>query len=354
MSVGYTAVQWNRHKVIYDLVVVAFVAIFIAGFIAVSKFLFTGTNAISDEVTLIRATGSCAIVLLHIILCIGPLARLEKRCLPLLYNRRHLGVITFLVALLHAIVVIGYYHGFGVLNPLISLLTSNTSFDSLAAFPFELPALLALIILFFMAATSHDFWLRNLSPHVWKNLHMLVYFAYALLVAHVALGAMQTAQWRLIAALVFAGALPMCGFHIAAALKERRADCGSPSIDGQWLDVGPAHEIPQDRARVVCTPRGERIAVFRSGNQVSAITNVCAHQGGPLGEGKVIDGCVTCPWHGWQYRPQDGCAPPPFTERVATYQVRVVAGRVQVSDQALPPGTPTVPVIAPPDPETRA
>ena len=28
---------------------------------------------------------------------------------------------------------------------------------------------------------------------------------------------------------------------------------------------------------------------------------------GPLGEGKIVDGCITCPWHGFQYRPQDGC-----------------------------------------------
>lgn len=354
MSVGYTSVQWSRHKVIYDLIVIAFVAIYVIAFVAVSKLLYTGTRAVSDEVTLIRATGSCAIVLLHIILCIGPLARLEKRFLPLLYNRRHLGVITFLVALLHAIVVTGYYHGFGVLNPLISLLTSNTSFDSLAAFPFELPGLAALIILFFMAATSHDFWLRNLSARVWKTLHMLVYIAYMLLVAHVALGAMQSDQFMLLGGLMLAGALIVSGVHITAGLHERRIDRGLPAIDGQWVDVGPAHDIPHDRARVVCTPRGERIAVFRSGDQVSAVTNVCAHQGGPLGEGKVIDGCVTCPWHGWQYRAQDGCAPPPFVEKVATYQVRVIAGRVQVSTHALPPGTPTTPVSAGTAQESRA
>jgi nitrite reductase/ring-hydroxylating ferredoxin subunit len=197
-----------------------------------------------------------------------------------------------------------------------------------------------------MAATSHDFWLRNLSARVWKTLHMLVYIAYMLLVAHVALGAMQSDQFMLLGGLMLTGVLLLASLHITAGLHERRIDRGSPAIDGHWLDVGPAREIPQDRARVVCTPRGERIAVFRSGDQVSAITNVCAHQGGPLGEGKVIEGCVTCPWHGWQYRAQDGCAPPPFVEKVATYQVRVIAGRVQVSTRALPPGTPTTPVTA--------
>jgi sulfoxide reductase heme-binding subunit YedZ len=43
-----------------------------------------------------------------------------------------------------------------------------------------------------MAATSHDFWLANLSAPVWKTLHMLVYLAYALLVLHVTFGALQS------------------------------------------------------------------------------------------------------------------------------------------------------------------
>ena len=73
----------------------------------------------------------------------------------------------------------------------MSLLTSNTDFGSWTAFPFELLGLAALLILFLMAATSHDFWQKNLGPSVWKGLHMLVYLAYALLVMHVALGALQ-------------------------------------------------------------------------------------------------------------------------------------------------------------------
>ena len=47
------------------------------------------------------------------------------------------------------------------------------------------------MILFLMAATSHDFWLANLSAPVWKALHMLVYVAYALLMLHVTFGVLQ-------------------------------------------------------------------------------------------------------------------------------------------------------------------
>ena len=55
---------------------------------------------------------------------------------------------------------------------------------------------------------------------------------------------------------------------------------------------------------------------------------------------RIIDGLVTCPWHGFQYRLEDGCAPPPFTERLATHRVRINRGVVEVDPQPLPPGTP--------------
>lgn len=348
MSVGYTWVQWNRHKRVYDAIAVVAVLAYVVTYLAVTKLAWRGLNAYSDEVLIIRATGSSAIVLLHVILCIGPLARLCPRFLPLLYNRRHLGVLTFLVAALHAAVAVGYYHGFGIVNPFFSLLTSNTNFGSLTAFPFQILGLGALIILFVMAATSHDFWLKNLSSSTWKRLHMLVYVAYSLLVGHVLLGALQNDRGVLAPALLLAGAVLVASLHLMAGFREVRRDAGTlPAAENgaRWIDVGLPNEIPQDRARTVCTPQGERIAVFRHRNSISAVTNVCAHQGGPLGEGKIIDGCITCPWHGWQYRADDGCSPPPFTEKVATYQVRIVAGRVQVNAQPLPPGTATTPAL---------
>ncbi len=346
MSVGYTWVQWSPHKRTYDALVAGAAMLWILAFLLIGKIRWTADHAVSDEILLIRATGSCAILLLHVILIIGPLARLHPRFLPILYNRRHLGVMTFLIALVHAILVTGYYHGFGVLNPLLSLLTSSTHFGSLRDFPFEIPGLVALVIMFLMAATSHDFWLRNLSPSTWKRLHMLVYGAYAMLVVHVALGALQTDRGVLAPILTSIGLVTVSALHLFAAIREAKADRGRPvdqDAQGEWIDVGTPDDIPLDRARTVCAPGGERIAVFRTSNQISAVTNVCAHQGGPLGEGKIIDGCITCPWHGWQYRAHDGCSPPPFTEKIATYQVRVLAGRVQVSIRAQPAGTPLQP-----------
>jgi nitrite reductase/ring-hydroxylating ferredoxin subunit/DMSO/TMAO reductase YedYZ heme-binding membrane subunit len=337
MSVKYAPVKWNRNKLNYDLVVLAGVALYLVSFILLGRLVWGG----STPILLTRGLGTCAFVMLHLVLAIGPLARLDRRFLPLLYNRRHLGVATFLVGLGHAVVTVGYYHGFGNVNPLVSLLTANTNFDSLTGFPFEVLGLLALAILFLMAATSHDFWQKNIGPSVWKALHMLVYPCFALLVLHVALGALQSEGSRVYAILLGVGVTVVGGLHIATGLRERRRD-GSRRTDETWIDVGAVDEIPNNRAKTVCPPGRERIAVFRYDGQISAVTNVCAHQRGPLGEGKIIDGCITCPWHGWEYRPGDGCSPPPFQEKIATYQVRVEGRRILLNPDPLPAGT-TIP-----------
>lgn len=345
MSVGYVAIQWSGHKRVYDGAMAGAALLFVGAWVVAGKMLWRGEHALSDEVLILRGLGSCAIVLLHVILAIGPLARLDRRFLPVLYNRRHLGVMTFLIGLGHAVLAVGYYHGFGVVSPLVSVLTSNTSVASLHGFPFEWLGLGALAILFLMAATSHDFWLRNLGARTWKRLHMLVYVAYGLLVGHVALGAMQTDRGGAYFWAMAIGLVTLSTLHVLAARREVGIDAGRPK-DGEWIDAGEASGIAMDRARVVAAKGGERIAVFRHKDGFSAVTNVCAHQGGPIGEGKVIDGCITCPWHGWQYKPGDGCSPPPFTEKIETYQVRVVAGRVQVHPKANAPGTPVTPARA--------
>src|SRR4029450_10628972 len=83
------------------------------------------------------------------------------------------------------------FHALSNTNPFVSLFISNTNYNSLASFPFQALGFFALIIFFLMAITSHDFWLHNLSPKVWKTLHMLVYLAYALIVMHIMLGVIQ-------------------------------------------------------------------------------------------------------------------------------------------------------------------
>jgi nitrite reductase/ring-hydroxylating ferredoxin subunit/DMSO/TMAO reductase YedYZ heme-binding membrane subunit len=347
MAAIYKAVSWNRHKIVYDAVVLTGIAAFVAGYMTLAPMLGPAAANTSPEIMLISALGACAFVMLHIVLAIGPLARLSPAFLPLLYNRRHLGVMLFVVALAHAAIAIVWYHGFSVVNPVLSIFQHTGDIKSVSGFPFEVLGAFALLILFVMAATSHDFWLNNLSPVVWKLLHMLVYVAYAAIVGHVLLGAAQESDVPgAYGAFVLSGFALIAGLHIAAGFRSWRLDRETDRLvaDG-WIDVGRVSDIPMDRARIVSSPGGEKIAVFRYEDKVSAVSNVCRHQMGPLGEGKIVDGCITCPWHGWQYRPDTGRSPPPYLETVATFQTRVAQGRVFVDPRAKPreaPATPTV------------
>jgi nitrite reductase/ring-hydroxylating ferredoxin subunit/DMSO/TMAO reductase YedYZ heme-binding membrane subunit len=344
MSERYRAIGWTRHKRIYDAVIVAGACTVLGIFAAVTVLL--EPNA-TPETMLLRGLGLVAVVLLHVILVIGPLSRLDPRFLPLLYNRRHLGVTTFSVAVAHGLLAIVQFHALGDVHPLVSVLTSDGDFAALSRFPFQPLGLAALGILFLLAATSHDFWLTNLTAPVWKGLHMLVYVAYALVVGHVAFGALQAETQPVLVVFLGVGMVAVVGLHLAAAVRERRVDreIGPHTPDG-YVDVCAASEIPENRARVF-TVGGERVAVFRYDGKISCVSNVCQHQNGPLGEGRIIDGCITCPWHGYQYYPESGQSPPPFTERIPTFSVRVTGGRVQVDPHPNPPGTPVAPAAFP-------
>jgi DMSO/TMAO reductase YedYZ heme-binding membrane subunit/nitrite reductase/ring-hydroxylating ferredoxin subunit len=341
MSTGYRAVQWNRQKIVYDAVMLAGVAIYIVVFVLLGRYALSEADDPAEwDDLFIRAFGSGAFLLLTLILSIGPLARLDPRFLVLLYNRRHLGVTMFATGAIHASLIVNWFWMRDGLPDLGHELTNGPKYRLFIGFPFETLGIAALTILFLMAITSHDFWLRFLSPPFWKALHMAVYFAYGLLVLHIALGAMQNQRSPLIPILLGGAFLSVAALHLIAGRREGRLDRGTPADGDGWLAVGPPASIADGRATIVAAPNGERIAIYRDGATLGALTNLCAHQNGPLGEGRIIDGCVTCPWHGYQYRLEDGCAPPPFTEKLATYRLRLSRGVVEVNPRPLAPGTP--------------
>lgn len=336
MSVSYSAVGWNRQKKVYDRMIAVGSLLYLVTFVSLSLLV---NGEVTFETLLIRSSSTLALLLLHIILAIGPLCRLNSRFLPLLYNRRHLGVTMFCVALVHGSFSIFQFHALGNLNPLVSVFVSNTRFNSVGGFPFQSLGFFALIIFFLMAITSHDFWLHQLTPRIWKTLHMLVYLAYALVIMHVALGVIQLEKNPWMIGLLFTGAVTLVSLHLAAALKERRIDQRLFTLKQEgFVYVCEVGDIENSRAKIFCVA-SERIAVYRHDNKLYAIHNVCKHQGGPLGEGKILDGCITCPWHGYQYLPQNGQSPPPFKEKVNTYDVRLMGNQVWLNPVPFPEGT---------------
>ena len=342
MGAAYTSVQWNRQKRFYDFALGGGVALYLLAFGAITKFLFP---FVTEEILLMRAFGTAAFLLLHIILCIGPLCRLNPKFLPLLYNRRHAGVTCFLLALIPAVLVVATYHAGGDINPILSIFVSSPLIGSVAGVPFQPFGFFALVILFLLAATSHDFWLANLTAPVWKGLHMAVYFAYALLVLHVTFGTLQgETSWFYVAAMAV-GLLTVLSLHIAAARKEIALDGQiKNTVADKFVDACAVADIAENRARIVCMS-GERVAIFKYDGKISAVSNVCQHQNGPLGEGKIVAGCITCPWHGYQYVPETGASPPPFAEKVPTFNIRVKNGRVWIDPKPNPAGSRAEPAL---------
>ena len=76
----------------------------------------------------------------------------------------------------------------------------------------------------------------------------------------------------------------------------------------------------------------DQVLLARRGAEVTAISNVCGHAGGPLNEGTFDDeGCVTCPWHGSVFRLGDGhVVHGPATGHQPCYEVRAEGGRLSV------------------------
>lgn len=250
-----------------------------------------------------------------------------------------------MIALVHAFLSLLQFHGNGNVHPLISLFTSNLHYNSLVFFPFQTLGFFSLIIFAAMAFTSHDFWLYFLSPKFWKVMHMLVYVAYGLILLHVALGIIQFERSPLLVVLLITGFATVAYLHLFADVKENRTDKKhNNTLDENWNYVCDVEEIEYDRAKMVKVKK-ERVAIFKYDGKLSAVHNVCKHQMGPLGEGKVIDGCITCPWHGYQYGPQDGCASAPFTEKITTYQLKLSGNKIFINIAALPEGTFIEPVM---------
>ncbi len=76
---------------------------------------------------------------------------------------------------------------------------------------------------------------------------------------------------------------------------------------------------------------GRPVVLVRRGEEVYAISAVCSHYGGPLDEGKLVDGSIQCPWHYSRFALKDGSVRAgPATAPVPEYTVRLHNGHVQV------------------------
>jgi nitrite reductase/ring-hydroxylating ferredoxin subunit/multimeric flavodoxin WrbA len=106
------------------------------------------------------------------------------------------------------------------------------------------------------------------------------------------------------------------------------ADANAPE---QWIDLGPASELQDPPRRIVTVSRRPVVLTFMNG-RFGAVSNVCNHVGGPLGEGELDGEYLTCPWHYWKFHFATGEGEPGFEEdRVPSYALKEEGGHLFIS-----------------------
>lgn len=99
--------------------------------------------------------------------------------------------------------------------------------------------------------------------------------------------------------------------------------------EAAYVFAAELEQIPGDDALVV-TVAGRELALFRLDDEVYALENFCPHRGGPIGEGLVRDGQVTCPWHEWSFDIRTGLCTLNPAAAVRTFPTKVVDRAVLV------------------------
>src|SRR5918996_492683 len=97
----------------------------------------------------------------------------------------------------------------------------------------------------------------------------------------------------------------------------------------EFVTVGRVADFAPGRGRMGAV-NGRHIALFRLDDGFFAIDNLCLHQAGPLCEGDIEGGVVTCPWHGWSYEIRSGTLVQDPRVGVSKHNTRIVGDDVQV------------------------
>jgi nitrite reductase/ring-hydroxylating ferredoxin subunit len=99
---------------------------------------------------------------------------------------------------------------------------------------------------------------------------------------------------------------------------------------GDWTAVLAETDLADGQACRV-QAGGAGVLLHRDGDRIHALDAVCSHAGGPLEEGTIAEGCVTCPWHGSTFRLADGRVERgPASIPQPAYDTRVSGGKIEV------------------------
>jgi ferredoxin-NADP reductase/nitrite reductase/ring-hydroxylating ferredoxin subunit len=129
---------------------------------------------------------------------------------------------------------------------------------------------------------------------------------------------------------------------------------GSPAAREDGFVFAATVETVREGVGTAVDVEGHPYALFHIDGAVHAVDGLCPHEGGPLAEGTVANGIVTCPWHGWTFDARTGCSIAPGRD-LQRHETRVEDGRIYLKRRtstaerardASPPARPARPATA--------
>jgi nitrite reductase/ring-hydroxylating ferredoxin subunit len=142
----------------------------------------------------------------------------------------------------------------------------------------------------------------------------------------------RTGRLLRLAGLTAVSASGLLGGHISFRLAggANHAEEVPHLIEPGWHHLMVAADLPEGTP--VRQMLGEvPVVAIRTGGQVHVLADRCSHMSGPLSDGELADGCLSCPWHGSAFRIADGSvARGPATAPQPAFEVREVGGAIQV------------------------
>jgi nitrite reductase/ring-hydroxylating ferredoxin subunit len=105
---------------------------------------------------------------------------------------------------------------------------------------------------------------------------------------------------------------------------------GFQHLPDEWIDAAEESDLPEGQP-IRRDVNGVPLLLVRASDAIHVLADRCTHRGGPLDEGEISGGCITCPWHGSTFRLSDGeVVTGPATRPQTVLEVRTIDGRVQV------------------------
>lgn len=97
----------------------------------------------------------------------------------------------------------------------------------------------------------------------------------------------------------------------------------------QFIKAADIDQIPEGESYVVVLG-GREIAIFNWKGKYYAVENSCPHRGGPVAEGELEDGIISCPWHAWPFDLRTGECKINSAAKLETFALKIEDGQLLV------------------------